>query len=306
MFMVMARSDLSGIYDTAYVAMIAIVILWLMMITTFPALVAIDLSRQAANRSEICCLCTTTVSPTTDDAEKSGDGNESEWAMTQFISKHIDDKLYVPAITSRVGQAVVGILSVVAAVVCGAKMGSLPLGLELNDFFVTDTVQALYFLDRTEYFPFWPINMNFGDVAYHTAPAQLGMIKYWENVMAMPQVSGPSTSGFVWTAAMAAWASPDICNAATNPLISACGPDVNPVCTAKWYPNIYKSKLSSDGGVCADFSQHPSVGAFGGDMYTALNFKHLLLTSAISDDAADAAVAMDPLCPRPPGAVKRL
>jgi hypothetical protein len=91
MFLVMARSDLSGasfcqsqpaferaclasfshakshfdagIYTTAYVAMIAVAMLWLLMVTTFPALMAIDLNRQAANRGEICCLCATGPAP---------------------------------------------------------------------------------------------------------------------------------------------------------------------------------------------------------------------------------------------------
>eukprot|EP01048_Picozoa_sp_COSAG05_P006283 COSAG05_NODE_401_length_10253_cov_23.087453_6_plen_1145_part_00 len=286
MFWVMARSDLAGIYDTAYVAMIAIVLLWVAMVTSFPALIAVDLGRQTDNRGELCCLCQTVE-------QKAGE--QDKGSIVAVVSEHVDTKLYQPTITGKFGQIVVAVLSVAAIVVCGVKMTDLPLGLELNDFFVKDTWQAQYFLDRVTYFPFWPVNMNFGTVAYHTPLAQLGMLKYFENAMAGDSISGPSTSGFVWTAAMAAWGHPQICNAATNSLVTTCGPDVSSTCTAKWYPNIYGSKLSTQGGVCADFSALPDLANFGGDMYAAYSFINQIHRSAIGENATDSAIQGDAL-----------
>jgi len=287
MFLVMARSDLAGIYDTAYVAMIAIVMMWVTTVTSLPALIAIDLARQSDNRGELCCLC----APVEQKAEQ-----EAQASIAALMSKSVEPAHH-SSITSTMGKITIAVLSVAAIIFCGVKMGDLPLGLELNDFFVTDTWQAQYFLDRTQYFPFWPINMNFGSVDYHTPLAQLGMLKYWENTMVSDSISGPSTSGFVWTAAMAAWGHSDICDASTNPLITACGPAVSTTCTAKWYPNIYGSKLSTEGGVCADFSALPFLATFGGDMYAAFSFVNQIHTSAIGENATDAAILGDGLFP---------
>lgn len=285
MFLVMARSDLAGIYDTAYVAMISICFLWFLMVTTFPAIVAIDLSRQANKRGELCCFCTTV------DESRADEGGCS---ILTIIARTVEPILYMPTITSLVGKLVVGIISLTFIIVGSVKMTDLPLGLDLNDFFVLDTWPEIYFQDRTMFFPFWPINMNFGKIEYHKPPVQLGMLKYWENAMEVSRVSGPSTSGFVWTSAMAGWAAPT-CNHVTNPLITACGADLNPICRVKFYPNIYGSKLNTQGGVCLDFSADPSMAPFNGDIYAAFNFNHLLWTSAISASSTDAVVAADPL-----------
>lgn len=124
MFMVMARSDLPGIYETAYVAMMAIVMLWFIMVTAFPAVVAIDLARQSARRSELCCICST--------VDKDAD-NKADCSATAFISEQVEAKLYLPAITSVYAQVVIGFFSVAAIVICAIKMGDLPLGLEMNE-----------------------------------------------------------------------------------------------------------------------------------------------------------------------------
>ncbi|EOD39133.1 hypothetical protein EMIHUDRAFT_460413 [Emiliania huxleyi CCMP1516] len=267
MFAVMARSDLSGVYETAYVAMVAVTMLWAAMVTALPALIAFDLHRQASRRSELC--------PCSAVAPADAGADLSERSASVLADKYCFRGAYLRALSKwRASQLLVGVLSAALLATCAVKVNDLPLGLELNDFARSDTWVEVYFVDRSEHFPLWPISMNFGALEYENPLSQLGMLRTWENVAALPEVSASPRSGLVWTASMAAWAHPAIgCVPPANALYT-CGPEVDPNCTATFYPNVYGLKTRADGGVCADFAREPALAEWDGDLYAMFAFAH--------------------------------
>ena len=159
MFVVMARSSLIGVYETAYVAIIAIVMLWFVMVTSLPSLAAFDLQRQAARRSDFCpCLPSTHDEPSQPAARLSrlrslrsvqgragrapADEHDKGISASIVVTKYVYERLYSAAITRRPWQLVIIVLSLAMLVTCAVKVGSLPLGLELSDFAEEDTWEA--------------------------------------------------------------------------------------------------------------------------------------------------------------------
>jgi hypothetical protein len=221
MFGIMSfTSDIRAVYQAGYTGLIATLILHLTMLLSFSALVYLDSQRRSALRYE-CLPCR---------------------KLTQYedrdqidLSKLVYTRFYKPAMTSRIGRVGTLVTSVGVIVAGAVGVTELPVGLDLHDFFPTDSAAGQFAVNRNEYFPAWPVEMNWGRIEYTNPQVQMQMAHQWEQVLSSDYIAdeGLKTT-FVWTAAFASWGM-------TN---------TGSVCKAVLGSNVLGLKLVEQGGYC--------------------------------------------------------
>jgi len=120
-----------------------------------------------------------------------------------------------------------------------------PVGLDLQDFFQDDAMNGKYSANKQEYFPVWPVTVNWGELDYTSPDVQLGMAKQWEDVLSCKYIAGAALrTTLVWTAALAQWGLSDKA--------------IADGCAAKFKENTFGLKLTSANGICIPIPGDPS------------------------------------------------
>ena len=86
------------------------------------------------------------------------------------------------AVHARAQASAAGALAVF--ITSAVSMASLPVGLDLDDFFPIGTPEGEFTKQRLKFFPVWPLTMNWGQLDYTDPNVQMGMVQQWENVVA--------------------------------------------------------------------------------------------------------------------------
>jgi hypothetical protein len=233
MFAIMSfASDIRAVYQAGYTGLIATVILYLTMLISFSALVFIDGQRRSSGRYE-CLPCVKAARP----EDANADRKPFELAAIFY------DRVYKPIITSLPGQILVLLMALVLLLVAVWGLLDLPVGLDLQDFFPENSQSGQFAANRHEYFPTWPVTVNWGQLNYMDPDVQLQMAHQWEKVAGSKYIAGSGLrTTMVWTAALAEWG---IANAE---------------CTSTFKENKLGLKLVSEGGICI-----PRAGGIGSD-----------------------------------------
>jgi len=243
MFAALLLSDVPAVYLMARTGIYAVALLWLTMLTSFPAYVWWDTKRRNASRGE-CVCCKVSASSTKDADAKAG----------LFYSK-----FYKKAIIQLPFQ--IFVLLAAAGLIAVAVLGfrDQEIGLDLEDFYPEDTQGYAYSVLRKEYFPSFPAAINWGQLDYKTIAVQLQMMRQIESVVATERISDTKTNLY-WIAAFAEWGSKACVEAdgvcPTKGLKYAEGSDGDRPkpdnCITKWVVNDRALKLDSDAvpGVC--------------------------------------------------------
>jgi len=163
------------------------------------------------------------------------------------------------------------VLAAAIVVIAGVGIANTEIGLDLEDFYPSDSQGGMYTKYRQMYFPNWPMTVNWGPVDYHTADVQMYMVKQFEAVGDTSHAVAASALS-VWTASFATWGINETITQATgaylyssghpcsasNPATSGvCGADYpSDGCIASWVPNKYNLRLvsSSTTGYCYDMA----------------------------------------------------
>ena len=243
MFAMMLLSDLNAIKHTALTALIAIALLWGCMMTCFLAMLVLDGKRQDARRYDVACC----VAPAAAAAAAKNDLNIFEKAY---------ENAYKPFITAPAGHAAVAVVALAVFITAAVSMASIPVGLDLDDFFPIGTPEGEFTKQRLKFFPVWPLTMNWGQLDYTDPNVQMGMVQQWENVVATKNVADGVASNLVWTAKFAEWGIPASyalgpCDSSNTLTSGNCGPTLDATCTATWVENT-KGLLVGGFGYCRD------------------------------------------------------
>jgi hypothetical protein len=220
MFLILwVTSDIRAVYEAGVTGLLSTMILYVTMLLSFSQLVYLDNKRQSALRFDglICMKASGPPAP----------GPE--------ISMAVYNKAYKPLVTSLVGRIVLLVLGFILLGIGFGGMTQIKLGLDLQDFFPENTWEGKFATTRNEFFPVWPMTINWGQLEYHNPEVQLMMAKQWEDVTATANAAKASTM-LVWTAAMATW--------------GQTADAKNKTCGSIIKPNTMGLKLTKDGGFC--------------------------------------------------------
>jgi len=250
MFLMLAiGTDVPAIYNAGYAGLLAAATLFLTMIVSFPAVLYMDMRRREASRTD-CLPCVRATSGGTQGADS------AEPAKGKNHTTMIERLVYAPLVTTWVGSLTVVVLGLAILTWACIGLQDIPVGLDLVDFFPEDAMAGRFSSRRQEYFPVWPVSLNWANIDYRDTVVQLRMAKEWELTLSTSRVpaEGVQTTS-VWTAALATWAVPEEfnlgpCNAADPMTFGRCGPKVSSQCTATWVANEHGLKLKEDGGFC--------------------------------------------------------
>ena len=155
-FAVMTASPFFVISSTACAAVAAVVALWLLMLTAFPAVLVIDLKLSSSFVKCDAPLCGGEMSITT--------------AVKRLTARW-------PNIGNRAVQLVIASGFIVLVVVSAVKLGDLPLGFQFNVMPTDQTFLYRYFKDRVEHFPVYDAGMSFAEADVADPRVQLTMLK---------------------------------------------------------------------------------------------------------------------------------
>ena len=166
-FAVMAASPFPVISNTACAAVAAVMALWLLMLTAFPAVLVLDLKRQQADRAELCCLF----------LKFSG---KAPLSYELSVAPHLEHLAaqFCPNIGNRALQSAVVSGFVALVVVSAIKLGALPLGFQFDKLPADGTFLQQYFRDRLEHFPVYDAALSFASGDVSDPRVQLTMLKY--------------------------------------------------------------------------------------------------------------------------------
>jgi hypothetical protein len=170
-FAVMAASPFPVISNTACAAVAAVVALWLLMLTAFPAVLVLDLKRQQADRAELCCLF----------LKFSG---KAPLSYELSVAPHLEHLAaqFCPNIGNRALQSAVVSGFVALVVVSAIKLGALPLGFQFDKLPADGTFLQQYFRDRLEHFPVYDAALSFASGDVSDPRVQLTMLKYRQSL----------------------------------------------------------------------------------------------------------------------------
>merc|ERR1719265_634315 len=231
MFAMMAlASDIAAIYLAGITGMFGIGFAYLTMTISYPCVIYLDLMRQDSKRMDcICCL-----------RSRKDRGQSSE--AGNFLYRYA----YKPVLSTLIGRLALLAITLAILIVAVVALPKMGIGLGLSDFFPRESVFGQYVTQRDQYFPVWPVELNWGEVAYEDPEVQMRMAYQFEKMIDTPHIAGHGLStGLVWTAGLAVWMLP--CSPGMT-----CGPHVDPMCKSTIKPNTMGLKLIEDGGVCSD------------------------------------------------------
>jgi hypothetical protein len=231
MFAIMAfGTDIRAIYQAGYTGLIATVMLYLTMLLSFSGLIYLDAQRRAARRYE-CLPCFS-----------AREGSSKSKCSSNFGSGAYD-RTYRYVINFWPLRILVLLIAVLALAIAAWGMKDVPVGLDLNDFFPVGSQVGQFTVNRKEYFPVWPVKLNWGELAYTSPDVQLRMAQQFEQVLSTTYIAdtGLKTS-LVWTAKLATWG---INNS-------------DPNCRATFKNNTLGLKLVAEGGFCNGTVEHSS------------------------------------------------
>jgi len=229
-FALMLFVDIPIIREMAKTAMAMVFLLWLIVVTTMPVILKIDVQRMKKYRAE--CLCCVKATPKEDHHVK---------------QNKIYKLLYSPMIQSKKFQLPTMLITVTLMALATFGYAFHEVGLDTKDFFMKDTQAGEFTAVRDEHFANWPTAMNFGKLDYRDADTQMIVYNAYEKVAATKHIQAPDTS-YLWLASYATWGT-DLC--ASSPY--ACGRDWgNGECEAEWVENTLD--LKTEGGVCKSAS----------------------------------------------------
>eukprot|EP00933_Yihiella_yeosuensis_P057651 TRINITY_DN5761_c0_g1_i4.p1 TRINITY_DN5761_c0_g1~~TRINITY_DN5761_c0_g1_i4.p1 ORF type:complete len:1207 (-),score=263.33 TRINITY_DN5761_c0_g1_i4:401-4021(-) len=231
MFGIMLVSSIPAVYETAKTALYAIGLLYLTMMTAFPACCYLDLRRQASKRRD--CLCCMRMDASAMAASTPAQGKA--WLY---------EKVYRPLIGSRLSHGIVLLISAGLLGLAAAGATKVSVGLDLSEFFSKDSLGAAWTDARDDYFPVWPVRLNWGKLDYGNPDVQMRMVKIWEDVGTTSHITA-LPSDLVWTARFALWGTAECANGP-----GMCGQDYS--CDSAWVENKLGLKLNtaSPPGVC--------------------------------------------------------
>ena len=159
LFAQMIFSEVAAVYETGILACTAIVIMYIMMVTCIPAILAMDRRRQARSRAD--CLCCIKV--------KTKD-------RTKLVPVWAYRTIYRPLLQTIVGKTI--ILVITLAMVCCSAYGSsnYKVGVDIEDLFLKGTPLHHWALYRMKYFPLFRMIIAFGEEEYIDPGVQLRML----------------------------------------------------------------------------------------------------------------------------------
>jgi len=258
MFAMLLTSTIPAVFKTAWTAIFAIILLYLTMMTSLAALVALDMQRQMYGRADVACCAKV-------EQEQTPDPN----ASMAYISTHtpevaLEDQTgmwaalkrgYIRVLQSLPAHIVIIVFTLALIVFSAVGIKNVPIGLDLEDFFPPNSVGGRFTEHRMKYFPVWPIQMNWKKIDYTDGSVQMKMVHEFERVLGTKYVLDTVDSDYVWTANLAYWAinaSYDLGNCDSNDVVyeGNCGPALDSRCSATWMENTYDLKLASNGGYC--------------------------------------------------------
>lgn len=239
-FSIMAlASDLPAVYLAGCTGIMGVGLCYSMVITFYVAVTYLDLVRKDSRRMDgLCCLKSNSeekMQPTASGYHYAKERN--------YIFRYV----FRPAMSTIIGRVACLLLTVALLTVALVFLPKMGKGIQMSDFFPANTPEGRYADLRAEYFPSYPISINWLDVKYEDPEAQLQMALQWERVLSTDHVADNNLStGLVWTAALALWALP-------CPEGGTCGPRVtNGICNATLKNNTYGLKSTAENGICTE------------------------------------------------------
>lgn len=263
MFSIMTISDIPCVQLTAVTAVLSVILLYMTMMTSFAAAIVLDFKRQINSHNDImCCFENLThaleeVKPkmvTKADKEKAAEEVPDRGQTLPNLKHLMWDSGYEPMMRSLSGRAVILIISLTLFILSCVGLSMMEVGLGLEEFFPNNSMGYRFSILRSEFFPAWPAQMNWGEVKYYDADVQLELIEQFEDVTGTKRITSIDTD-VLWTASVAEWSmtaayDTGYCDSSNALTSGNCGPKLNSLCTGTWVENTKNLKLTDSGGVC--------------------------------------------------------
>jgi hypothetical protein len=269
MFAMMNISDIPAVYLSAQCALYSVILLYLAIITCFPAYCYLDMKRQAAGRKDVFFCLKQENAP-------------SEGKAEDFRNTFLYDKFYKPLVLgsarTRMFTHTLIMLGTVALFGVGIYgITEREVGLGLEDFFPSSNQANTWATTRTEALASWSMGMNWGNIEYTDPDTQMKMIKQFESVVETPHVAEVDTKQ-LWMANFLIWNSRMCLDNFDRSEFAEleCGRDqfhneTQSSCEATWVPNQFglRQKIivnptdemcyPNEGGICrSGSSMHPA------------------------------------------------
>jgi predicted RND superfamily exporter protein len=174
MFSIMCISDIPAVQLTAVSAVISVILLYITMMTSFAAAIVLDFKRQISNHNDVmCCFeninhALAKVKPAVAKAGKvinEEDKDDDDESQTLPNLKHfLWDHGYEPMMRSLSGRVVILVLALVVFILSCVGMSMMEVGLGLEEFFPNNSMGYRFSILRSQYFPAWPAQINYGQV----------------------------------------------------------------------------------------------------------------------------------------------
>jgi hypothetical protein len=201
-------SDIAAIYETARVALFAVISLYIAIVCCFPAYCYVDMRRQAQNKRDFCLGAkhvadsAEVAKPTDDVVPEKGD----DWRSVILY-----DKCYMPLVLGpgkAYRRSFFVIWAITAALIGAAAYGltQVKVGLGLEEFFPNDNPAFVWASTRTKELASWNIGMRWGALSYEEPMTQMKMIRQFEQVTESSKVSQTDTDQ-LWMGSFLIWSS---------------------------------------------------------------------------------------------------